>query len=243
MTNSTVEAPPVLRTAESISVRTASVVAGVSLLVMAVLAGATQFMVLERLVTPEDAAQTAKDILGSAGMFRLGVASLFLVIVLDVVVAWALYSVFAPVNKAISMLAAWFRLAYSAIFMVAISQLTGILPLLENDRSPVFDTDQSQAQALLEFATFKNIWDAGLILFGVHLLLIGYLAVRAGYVPRWLGGLIVLGGFGYAFDSFAAVLGSSIEISVVTFIGELVLAFWLVIRGRRIPLTVHEQRA
>jgi hypothetical protein len=213
-----------------------------SLLVMAVLAGGTQFMVLETLVTPEDAGQTARDLLGSAGMFRLGVASLFLVIVLDVVVSWALYRVFAPVNKAISMLAAWFRLAYSAIFMVAISHLTGVLPLLESDRSPVSDASQSQAQALLEIVTFKNIWDAGLILFGVHLLIIGYLAARSGYVPRLLGGLLVLGGFGYVFDSFAAVLGSSIEISVVTFIGELVLAFWLVIRGRRIPFSLHEQR-
>ena len=107
----------------------------------------------------------------------------------------------------------------------------------------MFDTDQSQAQALLEIAAFKNIWDAGLILFGVHLLIIGYLAVRSGYVPRLLGGLLVLGGFGYVFDSFAAVLGSSIEISVVTFIGELVLAFWLVIRGRRTTSTVHHEQS
>lgn len=76
------------------SIRTASMVAGVSLLVMAVLAGVTQFVVLERLVTQGDAAQTARDVVGSAGMFRLGLASLFLVIVLDVVVSWALFRVF-----------------------------------------------------------------------------------------------------------------------------------------------------
>jgi hypothetical protein len=218
-------------------------VAGVSLLVMAVLAGVTQFAVLEVLVTPDHAARTATDILGSEGAFRLGIASLFLVVVLDVVVAWALFRVFSPVNRAISMLAAWFRLAYSAMFMVAISQLTGVLPLLENDRSPAFDPGQSQALALLEIATFKNIWDAALVLFGVHLLIIGYLAVTSGYVPRVLGGLLVLGGFGYVFDSLAAALGSSIEISMVTFVGELALGLWLVIRGRRITLPVHHDQA
>ena len=68
--------------------------------------------------------------MASEGMFRLGVLSLYLVVVLDVVVAWALLRVFSPVNEGLSRLAAWFRLAYAAVFAVAISQLAGVPRLL-----------------------------------------------------------------------------------------------------------------
>jgi Domain of unknown function (DUF4386) len=39
--------------------------------------------------------------------------------------------------------------------------------------------------------------------FGLHLFLIGYLAYRAGYVPRVLGFLLAISGLGYATDSLA----------------------------------------
>ena len=69
----------------------AGLVAGVGLMVMAALAGFGNFVVVEGLVTPGDAATTADDISASEGMFRLGVLGLYLVVVLDVVVAWALF--------------------------------------------------------------------------------------------------------------------------------------------------------
>jgi hypothetical protein len=38
-----------------------------------------------------------------------GIASLILVVILDIVVAAALLTVFAPVNRSVSTMAAWFR--------------------------------------------------------------------------------------------------------------------------------------
>ena len=68
------------------------------------------------------------------------------------------------------------------------------------------------------------------------LLLIGYLACRSGYVPRLLGALIAISGLGYAADSLGAVLsqGSWTDITSFTFIGEFLLALWLLIRARRL---------
>ena len=140
-------------------------------------------------------------------------------------------------NREISTLAAWFRLAYAGVFMVAIGQLAGIPRLLEtDDYSASFTAEQLQAQVLLKVDAFNDIWFAGLILFGAHLLTIGYLAFSSGYVPRFLGVLLVIAGAGYAFDSFGTVLsqGSPLIASTVTFLGEFLLAFWLLIRGRRI---------
>ena len=80
------------------------------------------------------------------------------------------------------------------------------------------------------------MWKLGLLLFGLHLLVIGYLAYRSSDVPRILGALIAIAGVGYVVDSLGAMLtqGSWTEVSSFTFIGEFLLALWLVIWGRRL---------
>jgi hypothetical protein len=123
--------------------------------------------------------------------------------------------------------------------MVAIGQLLGVLRLLSNDGYlSVFSAEQLHAQALVGVNAFTDLWHAGLFLFGVHLLVIGYLAYRSGYVPRLLGALLVIAGLGYVVDSFGVVLsqGAWTDVSSFTFIGEFLLALWLVIWGRRITL-------
>ncbi|MEX0790391.1 MAG: DUF4386 domain-containing protein [Actinomycetota bacterium] len=224
---------------EQRSVRTAGLVAGIALLLMSALAIFGNFIALEGLVTPGDSAATAGAIKGSLLVFRLGIVSLFLIVALDVLVSWALFRVFAPVDEGISRLAAWFRLAYSAVFLTAIGHLAGVVRLLGSDGYlTAFSPDQLQAQALLEINTFTDIWDAGLVLFGAHLLILGVLAFRSGYVPGFIGVLLIVAGFGYVFDSIATTVtgGTLVELSSFTFVGEFVLALWLVTRGRRIML-------
>lgn len=214
-------------------IRRASLIAGVSLLLMAALAGFGYMVAVEGVVTYDDADQNAASILESSGLFRAGIVSLFTVIALDVAVAWALYYVFVPVHRTLSAVAAWIRVAYSAIFAVAVAQLVGVQQVLT---SP--DTGPRNADALSGVNSFADIYDAGLLLFGLHLLIIGWLSVKAGYVPTWLGGLLLVAGSGYIIDSIGAFLssGSWSDISTVTFVGEFLLAVWLVLRGRRITL-------
>jgi hypothetical protein len=105
------------------------------------------------------------------------------------------------------MLAAALRLVYSGVFMVAIGQLLGVIRLLNNDGNlAVFGADQVDAQAMLGITAFNDIWYVGQFLFGLHLLLIGYLTYRSHYIPRLLGVLLVIAGLGYATDSLGAVL-------------------------------------
>lgn len=133
-----------IETANS-QVRRASVIAGIGILLLAILAGLSHFVVLENLVTQGDATQTANNIVNSENMFRLGIVSLLLVAVLDVVVAWALFTVFEPVSRSVSLLAAWFRALYATVFVVAISQLVGVLHLLNNaEYLTVYTTEQLQ---------------------------------------------------------------------------------------------------
>jgi hypothetical protein len=223
-------------------VRTAAVVAGAALTLMAALGGFGNLVVVEGLVTSGDAATTARDIVASDGLFRLGVASLFLVALLDVVAAWALMRVFSPVHAELSRLDAWLRLAYAAVFMVAVSQLVGIPALLTGggqsagDQSDGFTTGQVELQALAKIESFHDIWFAGLVLFGAHLAVTGYLAYRSGFVPRVIGVLLVVAGAGYAVDSFVDLFVDDVSFTVssATFLGEFLLAVWLLVRGRRI---------
>jgi hypothetical protein len=207
--------------------RTASMVAGIGLALLTVLAIFGNFLVLKRLITQGDPDRTITDLTSSAGLFRWGVASLLAAAVLDVIVAAALLRLFIPVNRDVSRLAAWFRIIYAGVFLVAVSELAGIMPHLG---------EASQAQRSIDM--FNTIWNAGLILFGVHLLLIGYLAYRSGFITKIIGILLVIAGLGYLIDGFGTVLvsGYSLNVAQVTFVGEAVLIFWLLIKGRRLTL-------
>ncbi|MGE5375138.1 MAG: DUF4386 domain-containing protein [Bacteroidota bacterium] len=148
---------------------------------------------------------------------------LFAVAILDVVVAWALYILFAPVNKTLSAIAAWMRVIYALIFMFAISKLFLALQAITADAT----------QAMSYLKAFQSIWDMALILFGFHLLVLGYLAFVSGYVPKWLGVFLLLASAGYIVDGFGKTLspGYSLNLAQFTFIGEVLLIFWLLWRG------------
>jgi hypothetical protein len=206
------------------SQRKASLTAGIALALLAALSVFGNFVAINPLVTPGDATATAQSILASETMFRWGIASLILVAIGDVIVAAALLTLFRSVNRGVSTAAAWFRSAYAAVYLIGISQLLIAVTVL---------ADPDQAMRAIE--AFHIIWQAGLILFAVHLLLEGYLAYRSNFMPKVFGILLAVAGLGYLADGFGAVLISdySFGIGRFTFVGEVALIFWLLIRGTR----------
>ena len=217
-----------------LSMRTAAIVAGLGLLFMAILAPIAQFNIFQSLIVAGDAKTTAVNIMASAGLFRAAIGCFFGVAILDVVVAWALYVFLRPVNESLSLLAAWFRVIYAAIFMSALINLLNVLTLLSGaDYLKSLDVNQLYFQVMSSLAAFKNGWDLGLAVFGLHLLLAGYLAFKSDYIPKWLGILLVIAGAGYAVDSFGKMLLANYNITIAgyTFIGEVVLIFWLLWKG------------
>lgn len=205
------------------SLRTAAIIAGVGLLLMAILSAIGILNTYQRLVKFDDPALTTQNILNSMGEFRTAVLLIFVVALLDVLVAWALYIVLKPANKNLSALAAWLRVIYGGIFIFAVSKLYAALQVVAADG----------VQAMTFLRAFQSIWDNGLILFGFHLLVLGYLAFKSGYIPKWLGGLLALAGLGYIVDGFGRMLfpAYSFSLAQFTFIGEVFLIFWLLWRG------------
>lgn len=219
--------------------------AGFGLLLMAILAIFSNFFVIESLIIPGDATTTANNIIANELLFRSGIASFIIVLILDVLVAWALYVLLKPVNKNLALLAAWFRLIYTAIFGVALYNFLIVLQLLSGaDYLTVFETDQLHAQVMLFINAFNNGWLIGLVFFGVHLFVVGYLIVKSGFMPRILGILLIMSSMGYLIDNFAKLLLSNyteyetiflLIVAVPGVIGELSLAIWLLFKGNKIP--------
>jgi hypothetical protein len=217
------------RPTADISQRKVALAAGVALLFMALLAPFAQFFVLQTLVAPADATATVNNITASEGLFRSGIAAFLIVIMLDVVVAWALYVLLSPVNRTLALLEAWLRLVFAAVFAMALANLLDVAQLLSVAQRSTLQPEQLHAQVMSSLASFSNGWDIALAIFGLHLLGLGSLLFRSAHFPRFLGVLVIVAGGGYLVDSFAAILvpGHTLTISVFTFVGEALLIFWL----------------
>ncbi len=88
-----------------VSLRQAAVFAGLGYLIVFIFGFAN--IRREKLTVRGDAATTASNIVASESRFRAGTASWIVVLVADVVVAWALYIFLKPVSEGLSLLTAW----------------------------------------------------------------------------------------------------------------------------------------
>lgn len=198
------------------------------------LAPYANFFVLGSLVVPGDAAATANKIMANDLLFRSGVTSFVSVSFMDVGIAWALYILLKPVNKQLSLLAAWFRLAYAIIFGAGLTNLFNVLKLLSGaNYLKAFEKGQLQAQVMVSLDAFNTTWNIALAAFGIHLLFIGYLIFKSSFIPRVVGVLLIIAGLGYLIESLAAFLLPNFDLNLALFTGwgELLLTFWLLIKG------------
>jgi hypothetical protein len=220
-----------------ISLKNSAIIAGIGLVLMAILAPIANFAILQKLIVPNDIARTVSNIVSSEGLFRIEICCFLIVAILDIIVAWALYVFLKPVNKSISLLSAWFRIVYATILAVMLIYLLNVLQLLHGaEYLASFTTSQIQAQVMMSLNSFNLGWGFGLIIFGFHLLLLGYLLLKAGYMRKILGILLILASLGYLIDGFGKLLSAdyNMNISMFTFIGEIILIFWLLIKGWKI---------
>jgi len=226
-----------------IAPRKAALIAGFGYLLIFVLAIFANFFVREQLVDPDDAAATFANVADSEFLFRLGLVAFLIVFVADVVIAWALYIVFRGVNTSVSLLAAWFRLVYTAFLGVALIFFFVVLQLASGAAYlAAFEQGALEAQAMLSLEAFDYAWLIGLVSFGLHLMLLGYLMLSSGVAWRVLGLLLTVAGAAYIFDTLAHALLADytdyasvflLIVAVPSVVAELTFAVWLLARGGR----------
>ena len=216
------------RPAADHSRRRFALAAGLSLLVMAIVAPIAQFGVLQKLVVPTDAAATANNIVASPGLLWAAIAAFFIVAVLDVVVAWGLYGLLRPANERLALLVASLRVIYAVAFAGALLGLFNAAQLLNGASASAAQSEQLSGHVATSLASFTNGWDLVLGIFGLHLVGLGLLLARFA-APRLLAALVVVAGVGYLVDSIGsiAIADYTLKISTFTFIGEAILILWL----------------
>lgn len=196
-----------------------------------------EFSIYPKLVIPGNIEQTVQNISRHHGLFAAAILCYMIEFIEDVLIAWALYVLLVPVNRAMSLLAAWFRLMYTAIAFFGLLKLVSVFDLVTSpDYLPLFGSQQLQAEVKLLLGTFRSDWSLGLVLFGIHLALLGYLICRSHYMPKWLGILLVIDGLGWVIDSLQPYLypNAHLKYLSITFFGEIFLMLWLLIRGWKI---------
>jgi len=216
-------------------------VAGVGYLVIIVTGIFAEFFVRSSLIVPGDAAATAGNIAASEILFRTGMAGEFLMLLGDVLVAGALYVVFRGFSRNLALLAAFFRLAQAAI--LGVNLLNTYVPLLllaHGSYLTAFQPEQLNALVLLALEAHSFGYLIGLVFFGAHCLIVGYLVFKSAYVPRILGVLLVIAGVGYLVDSFGRTLLPTYDdhanlflgiVFVPAFLAEVSFCLWLLLKG------------
>lgn len=202
-----------------------------------------EIFVRNRLIVWGDAAATASNIVGAETLFRVGLAGEMLTCVCDVALAMILYVLLEPVSRNLSLLAAFFRLTFVGIYAVTkLFEIAALVALGGGDALEALGASQLHAVAYLALRVHSLGYGASLLFFGACCILFGHLIQRSGYLPRVIGILLAIAGFGYVAFSLAQMLSPAFAATVLfpwvfpfAFVAETALCLWLLVKGVDIP--------
>lgn len=195
------------------------------------------FAALPRLVVANDAAQTTRNIVAHQGEF---VAVIFIFLsnfIGDILAAWGLYLLLRPVNASISMFVAWLRVVFAALGLAAVQNLVSAHRLLTRpEELTALGRNQLDAQVHVAITAFNSQFASSLIVFGVYLVLLGWLKYHSGYIPKWLSAVLVINGLAWIIKQLAPyfVPAANLGFLFIPTFGELVLLVWLIGWGTRL---------
>ncbi|MBG9720499.1 hypothetical protein BK735_27405 [Bacillus mycoides] len=208
--------------------------AGTSLLIMAFTAFFSYGFVHGNLVVPSNASTTLHNIQTSSSLFKAEIFGWIIIFITDIIASWALYFFLKPIYTSLSLLAACLRLMYTAILGIAIFNLIFVLLL---SKSTVAN---SEAYTMLFLEAFEYIWSVGLIIFGLHLLTLGYVTFQSKNIPKTISILLLIAAIGYIiinvmntmfsqYDAIISILNVVFQLPMIA--GELGFSIWLLLRG------------
>ena len=222
-------------------------IAGVLYLLVMIHGMFSLLYVSPRLIVPGDAGATAKNIIASETLFRIGSVSELLHMTWYFMLTLALYLLLKPVSKKLASLLVLFAVVAVPIAMFSTLNNFAALSLLGGaDYLSVFTADQLQTQALF----FLNLNEQGYfisqIFMGLWMFLLGYLVSKSGYFPRILGILFVIGGVGLLIESFQYFLFPGYNVIsypglVVSILAEIAFCSWLLVKGVKGEYHVYQR--
>ena len=188
----------------------------------------------DSVIVPGDAAATANNIMATESLFRLSFVCDLISQVIFIFVVLFLYKLLKPVNKNLASLMVIFALVGIPIAMLnLLNELAPLLLLSGVDYLTAFEAGKLHTLVMLFLDLYEIGFYIAMIFWGLWLLPLGYLVFKSGYLPRILGILLIIGGFGYLIDVVIFFLFPNIDASIkaFTFIGEVLFPLWLLIKG------------
>lgn len=199
-----------------------------------------ELLIRNKMIVSGDAGTTANNIMASGSLWRIGVANDILMHVCDVGLMLIFYILLKPVNKYLAMLTVLFTLVQTAVLVATkLNLIAALFPLDNAEYLKAFDARQLQTLTYLAIRADGYGFAIGLIFFGFACLVLGYLIFRSEYFPKLLGVMMQIAGVCYLTNSFALILAPSFGdklfpwIHIPSFIAELSLCLWLLIKGVR----------
>jgi len=232
------------------SQRTAAKVAGWSGLLTFAIVVFGNFVLLNPLTVPGNAAATARNIVAHETQFRLTVVC-FLTYSLGVVVLLsALYVILKPLNPGLALVGALSRLVFAFLWLLSTLNMLSALRLLSNaNYLQVFEPDRLQALAKLHLGANFDDYYVGLPFFGLAATICAWLWLKSNYIPRGLALYGVISSAWCVFCAFVYLIFPHFNKIVNDWwfdfpmaVFELVLSFWLLFKGLK-PVEPTQARA
>ena len=229
--------------------RKSALIAGIALIIMAVVAGFIYGYIHHTLIVEGDSENTFRSIKSDALLFQTEIFGWFLILILDVIVAWALYVFFRNENKKLSLLTAALRIVFVFIFGAAIYSLIDILKIIGES---VDEIQMAGEQIMKSVESFETIWSFALIIFGFHLLLMGILVLQSKNIHIVWGLLLVFAAISYIVihsakfllpDYQSQIATAEMILSLPMAFGEVGFAFWLIVRGGKQRIVYRQTKA
>jgi hypothetical protein len=188
---------------------------------------------LRGLVVDGDAAATANNLLAHQPLFRLGWATGLISTACYIAVTALFYGLFKPVNRSLSLVAAFLSLAgCTTLAFSSLFQLAPLVVLGGSQYLSVFTVEQLRALALMFLELSAQAVNICFVFFGFYCLLIGYLIFKSAFLPRILGVLMAFAGLGWlAFLSPPLANYLLTYIEVIGILAEASLMVWLLVMG------------
>jgi hypothetical protein len=186
-----------------------------------------------------DAQQVYQAISTNAWSFRLGLVIAFLSAFLFLVTAWGLYVLLRPINTDLALLFLLLNTVGVAIQCASMFPLLSAILLVDGaSRMQAFSAAQLEGLAHLSINVYKTGFVTAQLFFGMWLFPLGYLVYKSEILPRFLGVLLILDGVAVLIWFLQALLLPAYPAIrypglAVSFVAEVGLALWLLVKGSR----------
>ena len=205
------------------------------LLVLTIGAGWFGEMYVPSVMKTGDVASTAAQLRNNDALFRLGFAAYLVEAFSDVLLAWLFYVILRPVHRDLALLSAFFGLVSMAIF--ATTQLfyfSAPMFVSGSKNLAAFPPEQLDALANIFLSLYGRLGGISMLFYGTGWIIRGYLTFRSGYLPRFLGVLMLVAGFGFFTKTVTYILAPSLSSDLLLapmFLTAVAVAIWMAIKG------------